>query len=48
MVGIGSFLFDREFEDQIIKYKTYDKDKLIEEILFFKFKFDCEKSKKKM
>jgi len=38
-------LLDREFEDQIIKYKSYDKDKLIEEILFFKFKFDCEKFK---
>jgi hypothetical protein len=45
MVGIGFLLLDREFEDQVIKFKSYDKDKLLEEILFFKFKFDCGKFK---
>ena len=37
MTGIKLLLFDREFEDQVIKYKNYNKDKLIEEFMFLKF-----------
>jgi len=47
MEGIRFLLFDREFEDQINKFRSYDKDKLMEEILFFKFRSDCRKSKNK-
>ncbi len=47
MEGNEFLLFNREFEEQIIKFKSYDKDKLIEETLFFKFRSDCKKSKNK-
>lgn len=45
MEGNKNLLFDREFENQITRFKTYDKDKLMEEILFFKFRSDCKKFK---
>jgi hypothetical protein len=48
MQEVESFEFFNNFiKNQITRFRSYDKDKLMEEILFFKFRSDCKKSKNK-